>query len=474
MKKILLLYFVLISFFPQSYAQKIQYSRQTIASPFADVMQLVADVGGYHHLVCFTANKPTRVYIFDAQLQLKEQKQVDLRASENCDIRLIAFKNFYLLYIHTMGSERHELYKISGDGKLTPLSQSFQNLLTKEIGKVTSTVQIVNKNEEIFLLTHTFYDEIQKMGSSVIELDQELNPVMIRKVLYAFSNDETLQQAMLEGNDLLVLKTLKNNETGNSLDMVKVDLLTGHSIMYSYNSGAHMYFNPAFRYNNKDSTILVYSIIREPAISGGQRTVFLSLLNDSLQQIQPLKLLKGQFKNNITENFLLLNGPSSCWINLSNRLRIVRVRSSNAGSFNMDEIPGLGIGRLNNMEMQTRSDYTQPTGVRFTILDENFKMVRDSTVPNSRKVSDLEPRPFSQFTMNNKAYLLMIQNFTSSRRGLLLVSRNENNQLATEDIPVFDRFEYLLSLFRTVNNRYVILPYTHKNDIGLVKIKIAD
>ena len=476
MKRVLL-YIVLLSVSGRCYAQKIQYSKQTIASPFADVMQLVADVGGYHHLVCFTANKPTLVYIFDAQLQLEAQQQVDLRARENSDIRLVPFKNFYFLYIHTSNSERHDLYKITGDGKVTSLSQSLQTLLSQELGKVTSTLQIVNKNEEVFLLTHTFYDAIQKMGSSVIQLDQDLNPVMIRKVLYGFSNDETLQQAMLTGDDLLVLKTLKNTETGKSLDIVKVDLLTGHSLTYSYNSGAHLYFNPAFRFNSKDSTLLVYSIIREPInnTGGGQRTVFLSLLNRLLfQEITPVSLLKGQFKNNIAENFLLLGGPSSCWINLSNRLRVARIRNSNTGYLEMEQFPGMSIGRINNSVVPQRQEFTQASGVRFTVLDENFKMVKDSTVPNSKKVLDLEPRPFAQFMLNKKACLLMTQNFTSNRRGLLLLSSDENQHLQTTDIRVFDKYQYLLSLVRSVRDRYVILPYTYRNDIGLVKITVED
>jgi hypothetical protein len=473
MKKVFLSYFVLIGFFAQCYAQKIQYSRQTIASPFADVMKLVADVGGYHHLVCFIANKPTQIYIFDAQLQLKEEKSVDLRAREDCDIRLVPFKNFYFLYIHSINSERHDVYKITGDGKVTQLSNAFQHLINQEIGKVTSTIQLVNKNEDVFLLTHTYYDAIEKLGTSVMQVDEDFNPVMIRKVLYGFTNEETLQQATLVSNSLLVLKTQKNPETGNSLDMVKVDLLTGHSLTYSYNSGAHSYFNPAFRFNEADSSILVYSVIRE-SMRGGQRTVLLSLLNDSLQEVMPLSLLKGQFKNNITENFLLLNGPSLCWINLSNRPRIGRISTVNTRSFDMEDLSGMGISRINGTTLPSRMDYTQPTGIRFAILDEKFQMVRDSTVANSKKLFDVEPRPFAQFTMNKKPYLLMVQNFTSSRRGLLLLSTNANHQLATDDIRVFDKYEYLLSLFRTVKDRYVILPYTYKNDIGLVKITIED
>ena len=74
--------------------------------------------------------------------------------------------------------------------------------------------------------------------------------------------------------------------------------------------------------------------------------------------------------------------------------------------------------------------------------------------------------------MNNKAYLVLVQNFTPKRRGLLLVNGN-NGKFQTHDISVYDRYEYQLSQLKAVNNEYFIVPYTYKNETGLVKVRLA-
>src|SRR5438128_9323614 len=100
MKKACFSFMGLIYFCTTLLAQTIQYSRQAFPTPFADGMQLVANVSGNHHLLCFTAKKQPAVYIFDAQLQLKEQKKIGSELKEECDVRLLPFDYFYLLYFH--------------------------------------------------------------------------------------------------------------------------------------------------------------------------------------------------------------------------------------------------------------------------------------------------------------------------------------------------------------------------------------
>ena len=73
------------------------------------------------------------------------------------------------------------------------------------------------------------------MGSSVAQLDGELNLILFRKVLYDFNGDvDVLRQADLSGNFLLILKTSKAGEQGNALDLVKIDLSDGQLLSHSF------------------------------------------------------------------------------------------------------------------------------------------------------------------------------------------------------------------------------------------------
>jgi hypothetical protein len=313
------------------------------------------------------------------------------------------------------------------------------------------------------------------MGSTVVALDKEFNSLSKQKVFYSFDKDnETLQQSLLTGNNLLLLKTSRNEEKGNSLDVVKVDLTIGQSISNSFNSGLHLYVNPSISYSPKDSSILVHAVVREPAGSGrAQRNVFINRLNFSLQEQAPLTLLKSQFRNNPAATYLLVEGASPCWLNVTGNIRVPGRTStaSLAQSFITDDA---GVVRLSRTSLPsfTTPEYNQPTAIRFTVLNENLKPVRDTLIPNSKTIFDVQPRPYAQFAMNNKSYLILIQNFSSKRRGLLMVNTVAGGGLTTSDIRVFDRYDYQLPQLQAVGNSYFIMPYTHRNEIGLVKIKM--
>ena len=55
MKRKIIVFFLFISlyFCNGVDGQKVQYSRQTIKNPYAASMQLVGNVGGYHHFLFF-------------------------------------------------------------------------------------------------------------------------------------------------------------------------------------------------------------------------------------------------------------------------------------------------------------------------------------------------------------------------------------------------------------------------------------
>jgi hypothetical protein len=472
MKKIFLLAAILFCCKMFLHAQKIQYSRQTFQTPYADAMQLVANVSGYHHVVCFSSGKKPSIYIFDTQLQLQEQKEVDFKLTQNCDIRILKFSDFYLLYIHATGNTKHDLFRIDAQGNVNSLSKQFQQVVENELNKSNSTLQLVNQNEQLSIITHTYYDAIKKLGSSVVQLDSELKPVINRKVLYDFDKiTESLQQSVLCGNNLLVLKLSRDDENGSSLHMIKLDFTTGQILTNSFNSSSHLYTSPSFSFNPKDSSILVHSIIREAIGSVRvQRNVFLCRLNYSLQQLSPVCLLPAQFRNNIATNYLLPEG-AGLWLNMNNSIRLGRnSRATTLENFVTGDPSTLNIGRMNDIPSAYFTDYNQPTGVRFSVLDERLKIVKDSLIANDQRVLDVQPRPFAQFSSKNKNYLILVQNFSSDRRGLLMLSKTASGELHTEDIRVFDKYQYLLSQSQAVGDSYFILPYTHKKEIGLVKI----
>src|SRR5215204_5925417 len=136
MKKFCLLFGLF--FFLQASPQKIQYSRQTFSMMYSDDMQLMANVKGNHHVLCFTAGKKPAIHIFNEHLQLLGEKEIDLKLKENSDLRLIAFTDFYLLYIHLPGTLKHELYKIDAEGNATLLSNTFQQFVDRELNKTSS------------------------------------------------------------------------------------------------------------------------------------------------------------------------------------------------------------------------------------------------------------------------------------------------------------------------------------------------
>ena len=82
---------------------------------------------------------------------------------------------------------------------------------------------------------------------------------------------------------------------------------------------------------------------------------------------------------------------------------------------------------------------------------------------------EIQPGPFAQFMMNDKGYLVLIQNYTPKRKGLMLLTADDNQYFSVTPLPVYDRFDYLLHQLRSTE-KYFIIPYVAKNEMGLVKV----
>ena len=98
-------------------------------------------------------------------------------------------------------------------------------------------------------------------------------------------------------------------------------------------------------------------------------------------------------------------------------------------------------------------------------LNQHFKPVKDSVVANSGSYFDVQPHPYAQFNSGNKAYLLLIQNFSSRQHGLLLLSNNTKAGLSTISLPVFDRYDYELPQLQALGKDAFILPYSYKKSL---------
>ena len=87
---------------------------------------------------------------------------------------------------------------------------------------------------------------------------------------------------------------------------------------------------------------------------------------------------------------------------------------------------------------------------------------------------EIQPQPFGQFSSGDKAYVALIQNFTAKRRGIVLISSDENEDFLVKNLPVFDRYDYVLSQLQFVNNKYFIVPFFYKNEMGLMKVTMNE
>ena len=176
-------------------------------NPYAASMQLVGNVGGFHHLLFFNENKSPAIYVFDSRLQLQYKKEIDFKIRGNTDVRVIRFAGYYYLYVHMLKSSIHDLFKIDGKGNVHSLTKAFQMIVDRDLNQTRSTLQLINQNEQLHIVAHTYFDEIKKIGSNVIQLNVDFNTVNKRKVLYNFNyEEERLQQFLLTDDHLLVLK----------------------------------------------------------------------------------------------------------------------------------------------------------------------------------------------------------------------------------------------------------------------------
>ncbi len=441
-----------------------------LKTPGGGDMQLIADVNGFHHLIHFSNIQKPVIHVFNDQLQLQVTRELNIKIPESSNIGVLKVKDYYVIYLHTPRPSRHQLLKIYGNGAISDISYLLNNPADSSWNKSKATFQLFNINNEFFLISHTYYNDIKRIQTTIVKLETERKAEVVTKLAFPFNNSvDHLREATLINNHLLVVK-MSQDESGSSLlTLLKINCSSGNIKSKQFESGKYLYSSPTIRYNNSDSSVFIYSMLQTPPGYRGVRPgTFMVRLDNSLKEISPITILPDVFKDNTASSFVVEKNKATGWLHFSPLYngRRTRVNRSNDPSFN-------------SSNPDTRFPYsydvsynTPPTAVRMTLLNNKLEKEKDSLIKNNGNYYKIHPGPYAQFVMHNTAYLLVVQELVAKKRGLLLISPNEDGYFNTEPVRVYNQFNFMLSLLQTGGDNYFIVPFTNKNEMGLMKVTL--
>ncbi len=462
-------------------AQKLKYCSENVFINNPDHLQLVANIGGNHHLLTFNNNENPEIFIYNNELELQAKIRMDFKFPERSSIRFIPFATFYYICIRPPLSNKYLFWKVDPNGICTDYTAYFKNLLASQSGNIKLGFQLIPYQDHLWMVYHTALDNIEKNTVVITQTDSLLNVLFSHKVMYDFKRDEEkLQKEILMfGKYLLVLKTASS---GTSLELMKVYLSTGYSITNTFSSSGYFYSQSSLSINNEDSSVTVSALMTEPrATTNPKQFVFVSRLNKILVEEATFTILKSQFKKNAGTNFLLVDAQSE-WM----RFKISRERNNTVYNNNNNTVyQDLTMPDSNNastikyinrlLESTNQENYAADArdgmqGVRFSLLNKDLKIIGDSLVSNTKDSYTIIPDQFIRFKVKQKEYMLLGQQFVKKSRGLLMVNTNDAGQLIYTDVRVMDKNNHLLSKAQIIPQKGIIIPFTRKLEAGLVKI----
>ena len=474
--------FILISICLNISAQKIQYSRGFIQTPGAGELQLLANINGYHHLLYINYSNETVLHIFDEQLQLHATRKLKIRFPEKCNIRLLKLNDRYLFYIHTFQPSYHQLFSINQEGISEDISYILNNPADSLWNKSKATFQLFNKDNNLLLIAHTYHKQLKKIRSTIVQFETD-NSKSTKQVLFPFDmNYDDLKETNLQNNQLLVLKTSKEEDDINTLSFYKIDINSGVLIEKQFESGKYLYVNPKFRYNTIDSSFFIYSMLRAPfGYQGSKPSMFMASLNSTLNELVPVKTLPDVFRNNTATAFMVEKTNTMGWVssfyiaqknysnrNPADRSSVLPGFIPPGGEF-IPYVPEIGTNAFNYNNNDLR-----PTAVRMTLLNKYFERRKDSLVKNNGNYYKIHPWTYAHFTMQNRAYLLLVEEIVAKKKGLLLVYPSENDDFETISLRVQSNYSFLLQHLQVVENKYIVVPYINKKEMGLLKVNFTN
>ncbi len=453
-----------------SAAQKIQYSKSVLKTPDGGDMRLIADVNGFHHLIHFSNVKKPAIHVFNDQLQLQATRELNIKLAENSSLMLLKMKEYYVLYVHTQRPSKHQLLKIYGNGAISDISYLVNDPADSSWNKSKATFQLFNIDNSFFLVSHTYYNNIKKIKSTIVKLETERKAEVVTKLIFPFNmHTDQLKEVTLVNNNLFVVKTSQDEAGSSVLTLLKINCASGDILSKQFESGKYLYVSPTIRYNSTDSSTFIYSLLQTPPGYRGVRPgVFMAHLNNSLNEVAPISILPDVFKDNTASSFIVEKNKTNGWLHFSlgptNRKTGVKVSKDIYSNLDPDFM---------YTQSYDYSYYTSaPTAVRMTLLNNKLEKQKDSVEKNNGNYYKIHPGPYAQFVMHNTSYLLLVQELVAKKRGLLLIYPNENGYFNTLPIRVYDQFNFMLSLLQTAGDNYFIVPFTNKTEMGLMKVSL--
>jgi hypothetical protein len=450
--------------------QKIQYSKSVLKTPGGGDMRLIADVNGFHHLIHFSNVKKPMIHIFNDQLQLNATRELNIKIAENSNLMLLKMKEYYVLYVHTPRPSQHQLLKIYGNGAISDISYLVNDPADSSWNKSKATFQLFNIDNSFFLVSHTYYNNIKKIKTTIVKLEPERKAEVVTRLMFPFNTrTDQLKEVTLVNNNVFVVKTSQDEAGSSILTLLKINCASGNILSKQFESGKYLYVSPTIRYNGTDSSTFIYSLLQTPpGFRGARPGVFMAQLDNSLNEMAPISILPDIFKDNTVSCFIVEKTKTNGWLHFSlaptNRKTGMKVTRDIYSNLDPDF-----------MYTQTYdySYYTSaPTAVRMTLLNKKLEKQKDSVVKNNGSYYKIHPGPYAQFVMHNTSYLLLVQELVAKKRGLLLVYPNDDDHFNTLPVRVYDQFDFLLSLLQTVGDNYFIVPFTNKTEMGLMKVSL--
>lgn len=460
--------------------QALQYSRHLVRHPNADGMQLVADVDGTHHLIsCSRGEKPV-IDIFNRQLGYISRKEIEITIHEKTKISVLSFKKYYLLYFNNQGSAQHRFIKISGDGSQKDISA----IILKNPISTGTSFELLNNEDQLALMTTVYYDTLKTLTCTIIKFNEQYTATQSISIPLPYDAErERWRQLSLHHNELLGLKEKKSARGENILELVSINLLTKKLIAKEFSSGSSKFYSPSFRINKADSTIIVSSILPQSiGKKGTQQVIFLSRLRFSLEELAPPALLRPDRGEELALTLLMVENSSAGWAGFSSNYFYEKVNyqapANDYWIYEKNTAFATGVTLypysypLTSLSAPAPGTY-YPTGkIKLALLQTNLKPLQTRLLKPYKDVSPLEGRHYINFSIYDKPYLLLAQNILRKKSGLALVHINDKNEIILTDTRASTQYEYLLELLKQVDENHIIVPFSNKKEIGLLKINI--
>lgn len=477
MKKYWLAAVLLLLFSTLVSAQKIQYSHGSIKTPGKGYVRLVANINGLHHLLYFPPESKPVISVFDAQLQLQAKTEINFNIPQECDIKLLQFKDYYLLYAHPDYSTKHLLIKIFSNGSQADVSTIINSPADSAWNKSTTPFQLFNINDSLFVVTNTYYPLLKKIKTVIAKINPWSNSTIVGSAIFPIDlESEYLKEMTLYDDNLFILKTGKDKQYNNILTLTKFELSSGLSYTKQFESGKYVFMKPVVRYNKADSGIFVYSPLVAPlGYSGKSSSLFMVSLNSKLKETTPIQILPNVLRTSTAASFIVEKNKSFGWLCFS-------VNQNNNGNDNYSDFyisingyPNAYNTSAYYLNMLSNSFLIQgqnfATSVLMTVLNNRLEKATDSIVENKGKYYKLQPSPYANFICRDIPYLLLVQGHSKKVKSLVLISPNERDELETVSLRVYDKYNFVLPLLKTADN-YFIVPFIDDKEMGLMKVTL--